>query len=78
MESDNIVPARRDVVRAAARLPFVVPLTVTFTVAEARAAGSNHSCYPLGHECNYGGVDPEPCCPGLTCTTTGVGAPRCE
>jgi hypothetical protein len=75
MESHNVDPARRDVIKAAAKLPFIAPLITTFTAADALAAGSNHSCYELGHRCNQAN---EPCCPGLTCVPQGAGAPRCE
>ena len=78
MESHGTGPARRDVVKAAAKLPFTPPLIVTFTAADARAAGSNHSCYELGHECNMAGEQMEPCCPGLTCQPAPPGPPECK
>jgi hypothetical protein len=59
--------SRRDVMRKGVRLAFITPVLVTFFAGDARAAGSNHSCYPEGHVCNTGS-DQEPCCPGLSCT----------
>lgn len=55
---------RRRFVRRGVKLVFVPPLITTFLASEARAAGSNHSCYPAGHTC---AVANEPCCPGLVC-----------
>ena len=51
--------------RAGAKLAFVSPIISTFYASQAYAA--NYSCYGVGHLCDTS-VDPEPCCPGLSCT----------
>lgn len=51
---------RRDVVQQGIKLAFVPPVLSTFFAEEARAAGSNQSCYPAGHVC----PGAEPCCNG--------------
>lgn len=56
---------RRDIVRHGMKLVFVAPVLSTFFAKDALAAGSNHSCYPVGHAC--GGATLEPCCNGLVC-----------
>ncbi len=61
--------SRRQVVGAGLKLAFVAPVVSTFLADEARAAGSNLSCYPLGHVCNDI-TSEEDCCPGLACSAT--------
>jgi hypothetical protein len=61
--------SRRAVVREGMKLAFVAPALTTFFAREARAAGSNHSCYPEGHLCD-GTHTGEECCAGLQCTGT--------
>ncbi len=67
---DNVAArghSRRAVVREGMKLAFVAPVLTTFFASDAKAAGSNHSCYPVGHEC-AGTHIAEGCCPGLNCT----------
>jgi len=61
--------SRRRVVGAGLKLAFVAPVVSTFLSDQARAAGSNLSCYPAGHVCNDI-TSEENCCPGLTCSAT--------
>ena len=53
--------SRRDVVRQGVKLAFVAPVLSTFFARDAVAAGSNHSCYPIGQAC---GAHEEDCCSG--------------
>ncbi|MGB0716795.1 MAG: hypothetical protein ACPGXK_13010, partial [Phycisphaerae bacterium] len=55
---------RRTVLWTGIRLAFVVPAIATFPARQARAAGSNLSCYPDGHAC----PGQEACCDGLVCS----------
>lgn len=67
---------RRKIIKGAVRLVFLAPLVVTYSGRKAQAqAGSNLSCYPLGHACT--GADAEPCCAGLSCAT-GDFVPTCK
>ena len=59
--------SRRAVVREGVKLAFVAPVLTTFFASDARAAGSNHSCYPATHLCDGTHIGEE-CCPGLSCT----------
>jgi hypothetical protein len=68
--------SRRAVVRTGAKLAFMAPVLTTFFASDARAAGSNHSCYPASHLCD-GTHTGEECCPGLTCLGT-VGSKTCQ
>jgi hypothetical protein len=53
--------SRRDLVRRGTKLAFVAPLLSSFLASEARAAHTNHSCYPVTHAC----PGAEPCCSGM-------------
>ncbi|HNQ24676.1 MAG TPA: hypothetical protein PKK06_16460 [Phycisphaerae bacterium] len=61
-------PTRRDVMRGGLKLAFVAPVVTTFFAHQAYAAGSNHSCYAVGHDCDLPGQK-ESCCPTLVCLT---------
>lgn len=63
--------SRRDVVRHGLRMAFTAPVIMTFSASEARAAGSNLSCYPQGHTC----PGMEPCCDDLDCNGGTCGDP---
>ena len=68
--------SRRAVVREGMKLAFVAPVLTTFFASDARAAGSNHSCYPATHLCDGVHIK-EGCCPPLTCQGT-VGTKTCQ
>jgi len=58
------LPDRREILRQGRKLAFVVPVVMTFSAKDAFAAGSNHSCYAMGHAC----PGTEPCCDDMVCS----------
>ena len=50
---------RRHLLRKGVKLAFVSPIVTSFLASQARAAGSNLSCYPTGQACGD-----EECCNG--------------
>ncbi|MGB0715473.1 MAG: hypothetical protein ACPGXK_06325 [Phycisphaerae bacterium] len=51
--------SRRALIRKGVKLAFVSPVITSFLASQARAAGSNLSCYPTGQPCGD-----EACCNG--------------